>query len=67
VPVRWDFADLADVLRHYLKHPEARLQIVRRAREALLEYDERSLVRRVAQVLAAAGIDTRARAAREGG
>lgn len=68
VPVRWDFADLAGILRHYLARPDERERISRRAREVLLSYDERWFVARFAELLAAAGIVTRARgAARAGG
>lgn len=65
VPVRWDFADLDEVLRHYLEHPDERERIVRRARERLLAYYDGGLVRSVARILAAAGLsrDVRARAA----
>lgn len=58
VPVRWDFADLEEVLRHYLAHPEEREGICRRARSALLEYEQGGFVRTLARVLAAAGIET---------
>lgn len=58
VPVRWDFADLEEVLRHYLTHPEERERICRQALERLLAYYDGGFVRSVARVLAAAGIST---------
>lgn len=64
VPVRWDFADLEEVLRHYLAHPEERERICRRAHAALLAYEHGGgFVRTFARVLRAAGIDTAARRA----
>lgn len=66
VPVRWNYSDLEGVIRHYLRYPEVREPICRRAREALLAYDEQAFVRNVARVLDAAGVETSARKAREG-
>lgn len=67
VPVRWDFADLEEVLRHYLTHPTERERISRRAREVLLAYYDGGFVRSVARVLAAAGVATHADRAQERG
>jgi len=58
VPVRWDFADLEEVLRHYLAHPEERERICRRARAAVIDYEQGGFVRTFARVLAQAGINT---------
>lgn len=66
VPVRWDFADLEEVLRHYLAHPEERERICRRARSVLDDYEHGGFVRTLARVLRAAGIDPSARRALDG-
>lgn len=64
VPVRWDFADLEDVLVRYLDDPRERLRIASNARRVLTDYYERGgFEASFARVLGAAGIDLgRARA-----
>ena len=53
VPVRWDGADLADTIAHYLDHPEERAAIRRNAHKRLSE-ELAQVPNRAASVLAEA-------------
>ncbi len=63
VPVRWDFRDLEDVLRHYLAHPRELDEIRRRAYAVLDDaYRSRAFERRLGEMLRLAGLAPQAQA-----
>lgn len=52
VPVRWDFADLEEKCRYYLKHPDEAERIVQNARRVYEDYFEQGeFVKRIEQVI----------------
>ncbi|MBI4781108.1 MAG: glycosyltransferase family 1 protein [Oscillatoriophycideae cyanobacterium NC_groundwater_1537_Pr4_S-0.65um_50_18] len=52
VPVRWDYADLAEKCRYYLENPDAANQIIDNAREAYKDYfQQKHFVKKIASLL----------------
>ena len=57
VPVRWDYGDLEDKIRHYLQNDSERNRIVRNARRVLLEAQDAGwVVAKTREMLQLAGI-----------